>query len=158
MLLRPCNVGNIIFIMCNTSSRAIMLHCKKKCYCAYYSLVAIGGFMMTSLFAVLHTYILYSSQSFAHFHTALRTEGNMKSWIFGCNIQGDTVFQKLLNFQVVKAPMRSYILSVQFCVFNPICTQRIKYTRLIIIVTDNHAMTFNIQNLFICSPIRNLVL
>ena len=65
---------------------------------------------------------------FAHLHTALRTEGNLSdmNWLqaakelvklntwwnfelFGCNIQGDIVFQKLQNFWVAKALMSSYI-------------------------------------------------
>ena len=78
-------------------------------------------------------------------------------WLFLSNIQGEIVFQKLQNLWVAKVLMSSYILckilSFQARVAQEVFNTSGSYSLAELIIL----WTFNIQNWFICSSIRNWI-
>jgi len=78
-------------------------------------------------------------------------------WLFLSNIQGEIVFQKLQNLWVANVLMSSYIfckiLSFQARVAQEVFNISGSYSLAELIIL----LTFNIQNWFICSSIRNWI-
>jgi len=78
-------------------------------------------------------------------------------WLFLSNVQGEIIFQKLQNLRVAKVLMSWYILckilSFQARVAQEVFNTSGSYSLAELIIL----WTFNIQNWFICSSIRNWI-